>query len=468
MSKMNSSLNCPICKFKNIRKEFSSFNIHGREINSQSENFDIFKCSNCGAFFLNVGIKKHYYPLLLLGVSLISTMWFRGNFQLAAGDFLFPPGRVEEFQRTLYFWDHLSLGSANFRILAYAMPFGIYFVLIKVVGISLVISEKILLYFLFVSMGLSMYFLTITLVKENFRYLAGFLAALLFMFNPGTTVVDAMRWPYIVFLPLILGLYIKGLNEKRDLKYIFIFCLLWFVTSTASLINIRGGLYAWMTIFIYFVFFLLITKKKGDAKYAFIFSVTLFFCWELLTMFCLLPIFINIFKIIQSVTSAYQAIGFDWMDAYKLNSVHLSDAFRLIGFWGFDNSYKGYPYVYWSAVYKTPFFILIGSLFPILAYSALLFIRKQSDYTKKHLLFFGIITVFGFFIMMGSLNPLNLLFAKYIPFFVTLFSLPYSFGGLFVVLGFSVLAGFSIAWLFNNSLKGIKNKYLKLISVALY
>ena len=59
MSRMNSLLNCPICKSENIRKAFSSFNTHGREIINQSEKFDVFKCNNCGAFFLNVRISKH-------------------------------------------------------------------------------------------------------------------------------------------------------------------------------------------------------------------------------------------------------------------------------------------------------------------------------------------------------------------------------------------------------------------------
>jgi hypothetical protein len=390
--------------------------------------------------------QKYFYAFLLLCASLISITWFRGDFQLAIGDFLFP----QKFQRSFYSWDHVSLGFANYRILAFAMPMGIYLCLTETLGISLVISEKIWLYFLFASMGLSMYFLTITVVKENFRYLAGFLAALLFMFNPWTAVVNAMLWPYIVFLPLILGLYIKGLNEKKDFKYIFIFCLLWIVTSTVSLINIRGGLHQWMILFIYFVFFLLIIKKKGDAKHAFVFSASLFFWWVLLTMFFLLPAFTNIFEIIQQTSSAYQAINFPWMDAYKLNSVRLSDAFRLMGFWGFEHSYKGYPYFYWSHVYKATLFILIGFLLPILTYYALLFIKKQSDHTKKHLLFFGAIATFGLFIMMGSLNPINFLFAKYIPFFSTLFSLPYFFGGIFVVSGFSVLGGFSIALLFNR------------------
>lgn len=412
-------------------------------------------------------LQKYSYAFLLLCISLISITWFRGNFQLAIGDFLFPPRRIEEFQRSFYSWDHLSLGSANFRILASSVPFGIYLALTEVIGISLVVAEKIWLYFSFASMGLSMYFLTITVVvKEKFRYLAGFLAALLFMFNPWIATTNAMLWPYIVFLPLILGLYIKGLNEKRGFKYILIFCLLWIVTSTVSLINLRGGLHQWMTLFIYLVFFLLINRKKDDAKHAFVFSASLLFCWALLTMFYLLPISINIFGTIQEAASTYQAINFTWMDAYKLNSVHLSEAFRLMGFWAFEHSYKGYPYSYWSPTYKTLLFILIGFLLPILAYSAL-FLKKQPNHTKKHLLFFGIITAFGLFIMMGSLNPINLLFAKYIPFFVTLFSLPYFFGGIFVVLGFSVLGGFSIALLFNNSLKGIKGKCLKSISVAL-
>lgn len=429
-----------------------------------SQKIDILKLFKIHNFKFS---QKYFFALLLLLISLISITWFRGDFQIVAGDFSFPPGRIAEFQRVIHSWDHFSLGSANFRILGAIVPYGIYLALTQALGISLVIAEKIWLYFLFASMGLSMYFLTITVVEENYRYLAGFLAALLFMFNPWTAINYTMVWPYIVFLPLILGLYIKGLNEKRGFKYIFVFCLLWIVTSTVSLINIRAGLHQWMTLFIYFIFFLLIIKKKDDAKHAFVFSASLLFWWVLLLMFFLLPIFTNIFEIIRQTGSTYQSINFSWMDAYNLNSAHLRDAFRLIGHWTFESFYKGYPYVYWSPAYKTSLFILIGFLLPIMTYSTFLFIKKQSYHTKKHLLFFGIITAFGLFIMMGALNPINFLFAKYIPFFATLFSLPYFFGGIFVVLGFSVLVGFSIAKLFNNSLTGIKSKCLKSISVTL-
>jgi hypothetical protein len=413
----------------------------------------------------NIFFSNHFYVFLLLCISLISILWFRGDFQIAMGDYLFPPGRIEAFQRSFYSWDHFSLGSDNFRILTYVFPFGIYLALTEVMKIPLVISEKIWVYLSFASMGLSMYFLTITIVKEKFRYLAGFLAALLFMFNPWTAILNAMLWPYIVFLPLILGLYIKGLNERRDFIYIFFFCLLWTLTSTASWMNIRGGLLQLMTLIIYLVFFLITNWKKSEIKHALGFSVTLLFYWGLLNMFWILPVFTNLFKILQNTSLVYQDIGFSWMDAYNLNSVHLADAFHLMGFWGLEGSFKGYPYIYWSSAYITPAFILIGFLFPILTFSALLV--KQSDDAKKYQLFFSIITVFGIFIMMGSLNNLNLWFAKNVPFFVTLFSIPYYYGGIFVVIGFSVLTGFSISLFLTNSLKGIKHKFLKCFGIAL-
>ncbi|MBU0744182.1 MAG: hypothetical protein KKE11_02270 [Gammaproteobacteria bacterium] len=421
----------------------------------------ILKAKRCNTILSQNG----FCVFLLLCVGLVSITWFRGDFQLATGDYLFPSGRIEEFQRTFYSWDHLSLGSDNFRILAASMPFGIYLALTEFMGISLVVSEKIWLYLLFTSMGLSIYFFVITVVKEKFRYHAGFLAALLFMFNPWSAISNAMLSPSIVFIPLILGLYIKGLNEKRGFKYIFIFCLLWIVTSTSSMNNIRAGLYQWMTLFIYLVFSLITNWKKSKIKHALVFSFSLLFYWGLLNMFWILSVFMNIFKIIQDTASVYQNIGFNWIDSYNLNSVHLSDAFRLMGAWALKSSFKGYPYFYWSPTYMTLVFILIGFLFPILAFFALLV--KQSDDTKKHLLFVSIITVFGFFVMMGSLNHLNLWFAKNVPFFVTLFSVTYYYGGSFVVIGFSVLAGFSNGLLFNNSLKGIKSKCLKSISVAL-
>ncbi len=96
MSKTNSSINCPICKLKNIEKAFSSCNIHGREIINQSEEFNVFRCNNCGAFFLDVKINKHYYD------KYYTTEYYKSNFSPLINLFLTSLGNFSSHRKQQY------------------------------------------------------------------------------------------------------------------------------------------------------------------------------------------------------------------------------------------------------------------------------------------------------------------------------------------------------------------------------
>lgn len=96
MSKINSSIFCPICKLKNIEKAFSSSNIHGREIINQSEKFDVFRCNNCSVFFLDVKIDKHYYD------KYYTTDYYKSNFNRLINLFLTLLGNFSSHRKQQY------------------------------------------------------------------------------------------------------------------------------------------------------------------------------------------------------------------------------------------------------------------------------------------------------------------------------------------------------------------------------
>lgn len=52
---------CPVCKSENVKKTFSSFDTHGREMIDINEKFDVFACDKCGNIFLNIAADKEYY-----------------------------------------------------------------------------------------------------------------------------------------------------------------------------------------------------------------------------------------------------------------------------------------------------------------------------------------------------------------------------------------------------------------------
>ena len=59
---MKSNPSCLVCGVKGNRKIFVSHNVHGRNIVDENECFDVYKCNNCGAFYLaDLIINKEYY-----------------------------------------------------------------------------------------------------------------------------------------------------------------------------------------------------------------------------------------------------------------------------------------------------------------------------------------------------------------------------------------------------------------------
>ncbi|GFP19355.1 hypothetical protein HKBW3S03_00860 [Candidatus Hakubella thermalkaliphila] len=158
---------------------------------------------------------------LLLG--LLSLTWFKGDFLINTGDLGFPLDRISHFIQSLYIWNgSVGLGSMNPQALAGALPLRLFLAITEIVGFSVVVAEKITYYLSFTLSGLSMYFLTSTLIKGEERRIASLISGIFYMMN-----FYVMTWvlPFFMltwtFLPLILALFIKGLRERRGFRYTF-------------------------------------------------------------------------------------------------------------------------------------------------------------------------------------------------------------------------------------------------------
>lgn len=377
--------------------------------------------------------------LFIIAVSgLVSISWFQGDFLINGLDRSFPPGRIEFFLRGFSLWDVFIFGADSPRNVAGLFPTNLYLAVSEVIGLSLISAEKLWFYFLFTSMGLSMYFLTTTIYNGKYKQLVGTISALFFMFNPYTiiTIVPQM-WLYIIFLPLILGLFIKGLKEKRGLKYILIISVIWTLTATSDYANPKYLIFNLVPIFLYLLFHILLNRNKVEFKRSIRFTVALLIVWTALNAFWVIPILLSLNNVIESPLSAYSAIGSTRLISYNLGSAPLSGAFRLLGFWSLDAEYKDYPYAYWASTYTNPLFIIIGFLIPILAFAFLL--KRPKNQSR---IFFAILAIIGLFIMNGSsasLGLINGLIMKNIPLMVDIFSNPYTFGGMYVTVSFAFL-----------------------------
>jgi len=394
---------------------------------------------------------------IILSAGLLSLTWFRGDFLINGGDMLMPPNRWQHFIRSIYAWDTNSLGGANARIIAEIVPYNTFLVLSEAVGLSLVNTNKLWFYLMFTSAGLSMYFLTTIVIKGRHRQLAGIISALFYMMNPYAAIyLIPQFWIYVVFLPLILGLYVKGLNEQKELKYIFLMSAVWVLVSGAGYVNPKFALLHWAPLILYLMFDILVRRNKEEITRSLRFTCMLLIVWVALNAYWILPVAFTLNETIALPSKIYETIGITRLASYQLNSAPIYDAVRLMGFWALDATYKGFPYYYWAQTYRTALLTGIGFLIPILAFSSLL-----SKPRRKDVLFFGVVAIVGLFLMNGAYPPfgfINVYLVSYVPLALEVLSPPYQIAGMYVVLGYAFLLGYAIS-IFYDKMSRIKLRF---------
>jgi len=377
--------------------------------------------------------------LLILVIGLLSITWFKGRFLINYGDHSLPLSPIWNFQNNIYMWSHqYATGLSVPRVLPGYLYFA-FFAFFEALGFSMVVAEKILYYFLFTFSGLSMYYLMTALVDRRNRYIAGLAAALFYMFNFFPIFAFWRQFTGVSYLyalvPMVLGLYIKGLNTKK-IKYIFLILLLLLLFSALAL-NPSYVVILWFVLFSYFIFHVFQRQRKyAELGTAFKLSGVLLVLWVGLNLWWILPIVLNI----RSEIAAATAIGGS-VEAYTVWSSQTSflNLFRLLGPWTFTEfGWGGDPYFSWAWVYSTPGFLVLSFISAILA--VLPFLTKQR---YKPLFFFGPLLLLGLFLLKGMHSPfggINKWMFLNIP-LSEIFRVQYDKFGTVVALSYAVLVG---------------------------
>jgi len=400
-------------------------------------------------FYLDRGMIN---DLLIIGlIGLLSISWFRGNYLIVADDFSMPLNRIRSFSANFYMWDSRSLGSANPRILALTLPVWAYFAFSEIIGLSLISAEKILFYFVFTISGLSMYYLTTTLIgyrTTKLRRLSGLVSGIFYMLNPyvAIIIIPIRTTSYMIYalLPLILGMFAKGLNERRNLSFAIVTALI-MLLATSVYVDPSFIPLSFLPLFLYLIFFILTNRKGIVVLQAFKFATVFFAIWALMNVYWLLPDAYFGLNELKKVETAYSSISMTFQSLVQLNSAPILSALRLLGYWGLHSGYKGYPYFVWASAYQTTFLTAIGFLIPLLAFIPLLLKRKD-----KHVLFFISFALFSLLLVSGSYSPLGQWLFSYMPLFVVFFNTPYLRFGMYVTLAYAFLIGCTLAEFHNR------------------
>ena len=383
--------------------------------------------------------------IFVFTMGLLSLGWFKEDLLVAGGDWnllSFP-----DYARYYYIWEYgISTGVINSRVFP-LIPFSIFLLVSEKMGFSLVTTEKIIFYFIFTSCGLSMYYLTSSLVNGRIKRIACLLSAFFYMLNPYTRTFiwhDVTLFAFLyAFLPLILAMYIKVV-EKKQVKYVILLFLALLLASPAYTNPMAIAIIS-ILIILYFVYYILqkwknISEIKLVSKFT-VFTIIIFFS---LSVWWVLPLMGSFSEEFSS--TSVESIGLTNLETLNLNSKDTSflNVFRLEGHWAVGETSKGDPYYTWAENYSSNIFLYItGFLIPLFVFSSLLTKSKK----RYNLLYFAILSLVGLFLVKGSHPPFG---GIYIWFFENfplsgIFRVQYHKLGMIVALGYAFLIGVGIS-----------------------
>ncbi len=370
-------------------------------------------------------------------------VWFRDGLVIAGGDnflYLDPSSNFIDYS---YTWlAKINAGAPNIAI-TLSFPFMFFWVILKWLGLSLVNIERLWAILLFVLPGISIYYLVTRLNFRKNNKLAGFIAAIFYMFNMFVTidVLSPTIRPVQVFLPILLYFWIKGLNTNFSLKYPVLISLTSLLLASTT-VNLATNGVIFISFISYLIFYLLSCKKLiNSIKFVMATGVlyTLVNLWWIVTSFVFMT------RASSSIHQAVKTIDFT-------GSSHLLEAFRLMGFWAFRGGVEikpseVMPNIPYAHLYYEPLLLILTFSIPVLAFTAL--IMKPRD---TNVLFFAILSIIGLFLVKGVNEPFGFFykfFYENIPGF-WIFREPFSKFTLINTLSFSVLLGFSVEAIYNK------------------
>lgn len=380
--------------------------------------------------------------ILLLGI-IAPLSFFKNNLPLVGLD-AWPPINTDlRMKEWPYLWGYFSsiLGvDYSGRIVFFPQTFSYH--VLHLLGLSLMASQKIVFCQIFLTAGFSMYFLSMTIWKK--KPIAAFIASLIFMFNP----VMAGFWQQFLYdtlysfvtFPLLLAVFIRGLESKKVLNYsiLFAFLTLFFLPYNLPVYVIGVGIFG------SFLFFKLLTEKEKVKMLKFsilalVFSI-LINLWWIFPQFILLPTFMSYYTSEMKLASRLVDQGF---------RANLPNSIRLVGnsYWGYSlwagkvSNYIGYLYD------NNPFLILLSFVYPLLAFMAITLSKKN-----KMVVFLSVMSLVFIFLTKGLNQPFGsiyeFLFKRVPGFFI--FRTPSDKFWLAILVFYALLIGFTVSTFFEK------------------
>jgi len=361
-------------------------------------------------------------------------------------------------EKVSYTWnDTLNLGKENFAI-CHLFPYGCFWYFLQKLDINNVLIEKMWFIFIWFIGSFSIYKLTAYLTKF-FKYstIAGLFAALLYQFNTYKMVgvLDVPKHLTYMILPLLLYLFIKGLDDKKSVYAIY-FALTTLLFASAW-VNPPMAVIAFIPPFFYFFYYLLINRNNNiEFKKSFLFVGKLLISLLAINLWWIVPFYQTINASVEDIKTVALSFG--------PTSTDLFEVFRFLGKWSFRSSHYLMPYVpYHNIYYNTPL-LFLTYLFFLIALVPLFYLRRLN----RKIMYFYLLLIIGVYLTAGKSLSLGFSFLyRYLPGF-WIFREPYTKFTPLNTLSISVLFGIAIMFFFyfidKKLINVSKNLFCKVIS----
>jgi hypothetical protein len=398
-------------------------------------------------------LKNYWVIVFFVLFCLIPVFWTSFDKIIAGGDdiiFLNPASYFDftAFNNSGYFDNFNSY-------LPRIFPFGFFWWFFQSIGLGNPLIQKIWLWSMWFIGCLSIYYLAKTFFPKNYK-LIGIFSAVFYFLNPFTVFIPltiAIIYTH-TFLPLILAVFIRGIQSTTKKQRLFYAILFGLSTLLASSVfaSPPNALVLMLPPILYFLFSAYIDGRKNLFGKIY-FSVLSFLALVLFNLYYIWSTFY-----IWFFRSAEETIALLGSETFKTTSIF--DVFRTLGCWAFAsnplNTYEKMFYDNFTAVFFSYFLVLI-------AFFSIFFIRKN-----KNVLFLLLATAIFMFFVKGTLAPMGDLYEYFFNTFNffkgfrepwTKFSPPF-------ILAISVLFGYS-CYKIIKYLEGFETKIWTMIFSAI-
>lgn len=390
---------------------------------------------------LIISKEEFYLKCLIFLITILLFVWFRDGKLISSGEdgpFLLNPEKALIVFDNLWIENGTGFSTTDFLP---RLPFAYFIYSLSSIGLTPVVIQSITFFILMVTGTLSVFKLVKFFNKDNFfSNQLSFFAAFFYLFNPFslTQVWNRQLYSqYFLFaaLPLLLYLFVRGLEEK-NFKFIAYFSIAsLFLSTTFGLIT--NVLVIWSVILLYTLYYFF--TKKGKI-YTINFFISNLILWVVSSLWWVVPFYLNLqgdnlftnkINTFENLNTLRTISGYS--DIYNVSRLLQDNYFFR------DASLKDFYSNYYLQIlsYLTPVLIILCSL---------------SIFKDKRLRFFTILFLVGLFVSLGSNYPFGFIFEFLFTkiSFLQSFRNPYEKFGIVYVLGYSVLFSYSILFLLKN------------------